>query len=210
MRQGKRQDTSTADAASRANSGPVTVATGTAEYTAVPPPTWRITPNQLSASQPASSIAQLGRRALGSSVTSKTTARVAAVPPATAVSTTPALSTAAIADARARRESTAWGHARGCTVRRIAAGVAIMRPNANVTPSVLRSKDEPNPSGPNESSSEDRIGTQTASRASNELQAPAAAATRPRLLPANPKIAITPAAIKGRTTGPRTAADGTG
>src|SRR5690349_18379207 len=151
---GNTQETSSADAPSNANTGPVTVATGTAQYTAVPPRTWRRTPNQLSASQPASSIAQLGRGARGSSVSRSTTASVAAVPPAIAVSTTPPDSMAAMAADSARSETTTCGQTRGCKVRRAAAGAAIMTPNAKVTPSILMSNPEPKPSGPRVSSTE--------------------------------------------------------
>src|SRR6266581_3939936 len=207
---GNTHETSSADPASSANRGPVTVATGTAEYTDVPPRTWRSTPNQLSASQPASSIAQLGRGARGSSVSSRTTASVAAVPPAIAVSTTPPDSMAAIAADRARRETTACGQARGWRARRTAAGAAIITPNANVTPSILMSKPEPKPSGPSVSSTEERTGTHTAVKAARELNAPIPAATRPRSIPVKPRIAITAATTRGRTTGPRTATDGTG
>src|SRR5690348_5503752 len=143
---GRTQETSRAENASNANSGPVTVATGTAEKTAVPPRTWSRTPNQLSPSQPARSIAQLGRVARGSSVSSNTTASVAAVPPAIAVSTTPPDSTAAMALASPTSDTTDCGHARGCSDRSTAAGAAIMTPNAKLTASTLMSNAEPKPS----------------------------------------------------------------
>src|SRR5690348_6634268 len=168
-----------------------------------------MTPNQLNASQPASSIAQLGRGARGSSVSRSTTASVAALPPAIAVSTTPPDSSAASDAASASRETTACGQSRRCRVRRIAAGVATISANANDTPSRRMSKDEPNPSGPSVSSSEERMGAQTATTAATAPQPPTAAATRPRSKPAKPQAAMTAAAARGTATGATTTTDGT-
>src|SRR5919201_1108787 len=169
-----------------------------------------MTPTQLNPSQPARSMAQLGRGARGSSVSSTTTASVAAVPPAIAVRTTPPASTAATPAESASVDTAACGHGLGCSVRRTAAGTAIIRPNANVTLSILRSNAEPKPSCPSVSSSEDRTGAQTATRATTELHPPTAAPTRPRSIPARPRTAMTAARTRGRTVGPRTATDGTG
>src|SRR4029077_20696572 len=99
-RHGKRHEARTAAAARSTNTGPVTAATGTAEYTAVPPPTCRMTPTHARASHPARSRPHVGRGARGSSESRYTSAMVAAVLPAMAVSTTPPASTAAIAEAR--------------------------------------------------------------------------------------------------------------
>src|SRR5260370_11611022 len=122
LRQGNRLETRIADAASSVNTGPVTAVSGTAEYTAVPPSTWRMTPTQLRASHPASRRLQLGLDARGSSVSSRITARVAAVPPASAVKTTPPASTAAIAEATARSETAVSGHVPGSSGSRTPAG----------------------------------------------------------------------------------------
>ena len=105
-------------------------------------------------------------------------------------------------------ETTVCGQARGCSVSRIAAGIAIMSPNANVTPSIRMSNADPKPSCPSVSSSDDRMGAHTTSSASTAPQLPTAAAMRPRFTPAKPRIAITAAVMRGRTTGTRTAADG--
>src|SRR5690349_22156451 len=86
-RQGRRQDARIAAAASSEKTGAVTADTGTAEYTAVPPPTWRTTPTTARVSQADRRNPHDGRRASGSSVSSSTTATVAAVPPAIAVRT---------------------------------------------------------------------------------------------------------------------------
>src|SRR5260370_17018616 len=89
LRHGNRLEARIADAASSVNTGPVTAVSGTAEYTAVPPSTWRITPTQLRVSHPASKRLQLGLDARESSVSSRITARVAAVPPPIAATTPP-------------------------------------------------------------------------------------------------------------------------
>jgi hypothetical protein len=142
-------------------------------------------------------------------VSRRTTASVAAVPPAIAVRTTPPASTAARADARPRSDRTVCGHDRDWRVSRMAAGIATISPKAKVTPSTRRSNEEPIPSGPSVSSTDDRTGAQTAIRAATEAHEPAAAAARPRSAPMKPAMAMTEAATRGRTRGPRTAADGT-
>ena len=109
----------------------------------MPPPTWRMTPTRLSASQPTRSSAQLGRGAAGSSVSRSTTATVAAVPPAIAVKTTPPASTAAMAAPTPSSEIDASAQVRGWSVSSTAAGRTIINPNAKLTPSTRRSSAEP-------------------------------------------------------------------
>ena len=143
VRQGKTQETSSAESPSKAKIGTFTVATGTAEKTAVPPRTWSRTPTRASASQPASKRAQLGRGARGSSASSKTTASVAAVPPAIAVRTTFPASSAAMADVNASSEMVASCHVRGCSVSISATGAATIKPKARLAASIRMSKAEP-------------------------------------------------------------------
>src|SRR5260370_15210529 len=208
VRQGKRHDTRSAEDPSTTKTGPVTAAPGPAEYTAVPPTTWRITPTQPSASHPARSSPQLGRGARGSSVSSKTTASVAAEPPAIAVSTTPPASIAATAAPRPTIEIADSCHVRGWSVSSTAAGSTTIRPNAKLTPSILKSSEEPYPSGPRISSSDDRTGSHTASSATAALHAPTADADRPSGMPAAPKAAITAAAIRRSAIGATTKTQG--
>ena len=105
--------------------------TGTAAKTAVPPTTWRMAPAQLRASHAASITPHGGRGARMSSMSSWITASVAAVPPASAVSSTPPASTASIAAPTPSAATVPSCQLRGWSVRRMAAGTRITRPNAN-------------------------------------------------------------------------------